>query len=98
MSEEFTRYLDGVFDLYDPKRTRHRKSLPPCIFCGISNLINKLKTQKRLLENKPTAYRKQLVLKLENQVTKSLIQLKKTEWCTNKTYWDREKQTEFLYI
>ena len=71
MSEEFTRYLDGIFDLYVPKRTRHRRSLPPLISCGTSNLINKLKTQKRLLENKPTSYRKQLVLKLENQVTDS---------------------------
>ena len=71
MREEFTRYLDGIFDLYVPKRTRHRKSLPPWISCGTSNLINKLKTQKRLLENKPTSYRKQLVLKLEIQVTDS---------------------------
>ena len=31
MSEEFTRYLDGIFDLYVPKRTRHRQSLPPWI-------------------------------------------------------------------
>ena len=29
MSEEFTRYLEGIFDLYVPKRTRHRQSLPP---------------------------------------------------------------------
>ena len=69
MSEEFTRYLDGILDLYVTKRTRHRQSLPPWISCGTSNLINKLKTQKRLLENKPTSYRKQLVLKLEIQVT-----------------------------
>ena len=71
MSEEFTRYLDGNFDLYVSKRTRHRQSLPPLIFCGYSKLINKLKTHKRLLENKPTFYRKQLVLKLKNQVTDS---------------------------
>ena len=71
MSEEFTRYLDGIFDLYVSKRTRHRQSLPPWISCGTSNLINKLKTQKRLMENKPTSYRKQLVLKLEIQVTDS---------------------------
>ena len=55
MSEEFTRYLDGSFNLYVPKRTRHRQSLPAWISCGTSNLINKLKTQKRLLENKPTS-------------------------------------------
>ena len=29
MSKEFTRYLDGIFDLFVPKRTRHRQSLPP---------------------------------------------------------------------
>ena len=34
-------------------------------------MINKLKTQKRLLENKPTSYRKQLVLKSENQIIDS---------------------------
>ena len=62
MSEEFTSYLDGIFDLYVPKRKRHRQSLPARISCGTSNLINKLKTQKRLLENKPTSYKKQLVL------------------------------------
>ena len=54
------------------KKTRHRQSLPPWIFCGTSNLINKLTRQKRLLENKPTSYRKQLILKLEKiQVTDS---------------------------
>ena len=42
MSEEFTWYLDGFFDLYVPKGTRHRQSLPPWISCGTSNLINKL--------------------------------------------------------
>ena len=72
MREEFTRYLDGIFDLYVAKRTRHRQSQPPWISCGTSNLINRLKTQKRLLENKPTSYRKQLVLKLEIQVTDSV--------------------------
>ena len=51
MCEEFTGYLDGIFDLYVPKRTRHRKSLPPWIFCGTPNLITKLRTQKRLFEN-----------------------------------------------
>ena len=71
MSKQFTRYLDGIFDLYVSKRTSHRQSLPPWIFCGTSNLINKLKTQKRLLENKPISYRKQLVLKLENQFNDS---------------------------
>ena len=45
MSEEFTRYLDEIFDFCVPKRTRHRQSLPPWISCGTSNLINKLKTQ-----------------------------------------------------
>ena len=35
------------------------------------NIINKLKTQKRLMEKKPTSYRKQLFLKLEKQVADS---------------------------
>ena len=71
MSEKFTRYLDGIFDLCVPKRTRHRQSLPPWISCGTSYLIIKLKTRKRLLEIKSTSYRKQLVVKPENQVTDS---------------------------
>ena len=40
-----------MFDLYVPKRTRHRQSLPPCFSWRTSNMINKLKTQKRLWEN-----------------------------------------------
>ena len=71
MSEEFTSYLDEIFDLYVPKRTGHKQSLPPWISCGTSNLIDKLKTQKRAFENKPTSCRKQLVLELEMQVTDS---------------------------
>ena len=37
-------------------------------------MIKKLKTQKRLLENKPTSHKKQVVLKLENQFTDSAEQ------------------------
>ena len=68
MSEKFTRYLDPIFDLYVPKRTRPRQTLPSCC---TSNLINKLRTQKPLFENKPTSYRKQIFFKLENQITDS---------------------------
>ena len=71
MSEEFTRYLNTIINRYAPKRTMHIKSLPPSISCGTSKMISKLRTLKRLSENKPTSYRKQMVLKLENQITDS---------------------------
>ena len=69
MSEQFTTYLDEMFNLYVSKRTRHRQSLSLWISCGISNMIKKIKTQKLLLENISTSYKKELVFKLENQVT-----------------------------
>ena len=45
--------------------------MPHWTSCGTSNIIYKLKIQKCLLGNKPTSYRKQFVLKLENQVSDS---------------------------
>ena len=49
-----------------PLRTRHRQELPPRITPITSNLINKLKTQKKVLLEKPTAYQRNKVSKLEN--------------------------------
>ena len=52
-----------------PQRTKHRKQLPPWIMPSTSNLTKKLKTQRELLNKKPTNYRKLKVTKLENLVT-----------------------------
>ena len=52
-----------------PQRTKHRKQLPPWIMPSTSNLMKKLKTQRELLNKKPTNYRKLKVTKLENLVT-----------------------------
>ena len=71
MCEEFYQYVDKVAETYLPRRTRHRQSLPPWISAFTSNLRKKLKTQKRLLERKPTSYRKAAVMKLENLLTES---------------------------
>ena len=71
MCEELYQYVDKVVETYVPRRTRHRQGLPPWISAFTSNLMKKLKTQKRLLERKPTSYRKAAVMKLENLVTES---------------------------
>ena len=71
MCEDFYQYVDKVVETYVPRRTRHRQSLPPWISAFTSNLMKKLKTQKRLLERKPTSYRKAAVMRLENLVTES---------------------------
>ncbi|XP_075262534.1 uncharacterized protein LOC142354154 [Convolutriloba macropyga] len=69
--EEFYQYMDQIFEVYVPKRTRHRQSLPPWISSFTSYNMKRLQTQKRLLSEKPTSYRKQEVLKLENQLIES---------------------------
>ena len=69
--EEFCQYVDKVVETYLPRRTRHRQSRPPWISAFTSNLMKKLKTQKKILERKPTSYRKAAVMKLENLVTES---------------------------
>ena len=71
MCEEFYQYVDKVVETYVPRRTRQRQILPPLISAFTSNLMKKLKTQKKLLERKPTTYRKAAVMKLENLVSES---------------------------
>ena len=71
MCEKFYQYVDKVVETYVSRRTRHRQSLPRWISAFTSNLMKRLKTQKRLLERKPTSYRKAAVMKLENLVTES---------------------------
>ena len=63
--------MDQIFEFHVPKRTRHRQSLPPWISSFTSYNMKRLQTQKRLLSEKLTSYRKQEVLKLENQLIES---------------------------
>ena len=71
MCEEFYQYMDQIIEVHVPKRTRHRQSLPPWISSFSSYNMKRLQTQKRLLSEKPTSYRKQEVLKLEIQLIES---------------------------
>ena len=71
MCEEFYQYMDQIFEIHVPKRTRHRQKLPPWISSFTSYNMKRLQTQKWLLSEKPTSYRKQEVLKLENQLIES---------------------------
>ena len=47
MCEEFYQYVNKVVETYAPRRTRYRQSLPPWISAFTSNLMKKLKTQKK---------------------------------------------------
>ena len=69
MCRELYQYLDQMMKVYVPRRTRHRQCLAPWITSHTSNLLKQLKTEKALLERKPTSYRKQQVHKLKNLVT-----------------------------
>ena len=71
MCEEFYQYMDQIFEVHVPKRTRHGQSLPPWISSFTSYNMKRLQTQKLLLSEKPTSYRKQEVLNLENQLIES---------------------------
>ena len=51
-----------------PLRMRHGQEIPPWITPSTSDLINKLKTQKKVLLERPTASRRNNVSKLENVV------------------------------
>ena len=71
MCEEMYDFFDRVAQATIPKRTRHRQSLPPCITPSTSNLMMKLNTQRILVANKPTSYRKIIVKKYQNVVTEA---------------------------
>ena len=70
MRKEFTGFVDELFDLQFAKEQGIDNHCH-LDFPGTSIMINKVKTQKRLLVNKPPSYWKQLILKLENQITDS---------------------------
>ena len=57
--------------MFDPTRTIHRQNLPPWITSESSHLLKKMQTQKRLLVAKPTSYRRNKIVELENLVSKS---------------------------
>ena len=64
-------FFDKVAQATIHKRTRHRQSLPPWITPSTSNLMKKLNTQRKLVANKPTSYRKNIVRKFQNVVTEA---------------------------
>ena len=68
MYSEFGQYTENLIQECVPLRTRHRQEMPPWITPSTSNLINKLKTQKKVLLERPTASRRNNVSKLENVV------------------------------
>ena len=57
--------------MFVPTRTRHRQNLPPWITSESSHLLKKMQTQKRLLAAKPTSYRRNKIVELDNLVSKS---------------------------
>ena len=63
---ELCQYTENLKQECVPLRTRHRQEMPPWIIPSSSNLINKVKTQKKVLLERPTAYRRNNVSKLEN--------------------------------
>ena len=69
--KEMYDFFDKVAQAIIPKRTMHRQPLPPWITPSTSNLMKKLKTQRKLVANKPTSYRKNIVRKFQNVVTEA---------------------------
>ena len=66
---ELCQYTENIVQECVPLRTRNRREMPPWITPSTSNLIIKLKTEKKvLLERPPTAYRRINVSTLENVV------------------------------
>ena len=58
MYAELCQYTDILIGECVLLRTRHRQEMPPWITPSASILINKLKTQKKVLLQRPTACRK----------------------------------------
>ena len=71
IGEEMYDFFGKVAQATIPKMTRHRQSLPPWITPSTSNLMKKLNTQRKLVANKPTSYRKNVVRKFQNVVTEA---------------------------
>ena len=71
MCKEMYDFFLKVAQATIPKRTRNRRPLPPWITPSTSNLMKKLNTQRKLLANKPTSYRKNIVRNFQNVVTEA---------------------------
>ena len=80
---ELYQHFDRAIDKFVPTRTRHRQNSPPWINFKSSHLLKKMQTQKRLLAAKPTIYRRNKIVELENLVSKHV---KKTEFITRAHY------------
>ena len=68
MYSELCQYTENLIQKCVPLRTRPRQEMPPWVTPSTSNLINKLKTQKKVHLERSTAYRRNNVSKLENVV------------------------------
>ena len=68
MYSELCQYTENLIQECVPLRTRHGQEIPPWITPSTSDLINKLKTQKKVLLERPTASRRNNVSKLGNVV------------------------------
>ena len=71
MCKEMYDFCDKVAQATIPQSTRHRQSLPPWITPSTSNLRKNLNTQGKLVANKPTSCRKNVVRKFQNVVTEA---------------------------
>ena len=71
MCKEMYDFFDKVAQATTPKRTKHRQSLPPWITPSTSNLMKTLNTQRKLVANETTSYRKNNVRNLQNIVTEA---------------------------
>ena len=71
MCEKMYDFFDKLAQAKIPKRTWHKQHLPPWIAPNTSNLMKNLNTQRKLVANKPTSYRKKIVRKLQNFVTEA---------------------------
>ena len=65
MNKEFEIYCNGIIDMFLPRRTRHRQSLPVWYTSDTANLLKRVETQRRLYQSKPTSYRKQKLSEME---------------------------------
>ena len=65
MKKEFEIYCKGIIDMFVPRITRHRQSLPLWYTSDTSNLLKRVETQRQLHQSKPTSYRKQKLSELE---------------------------------
>ena len=68
MCKEIYDFFNKVAQATISKKTRHRQSLSHWITPSTSNLMKMLNTQRKLVANKPTSYRKNIIRKFQNVV------------------------------